>query len=148
MSDHIVKIIPADPSYPIARGQAERILHFIRSKTSADDITASIYEAPVFVDCGSNLETIRCPHCKARLAFDWWGKSMEAAGKSNFKKLSVIMPCCGKESSLNNLLYDFPCGFACAEFDILNPSADFDRESISAISGLLGCPIRVIHAHI
>lgn len=148
MSDYIVKIIPTDCTYSVTKKQADHLLKFIKSKIHADNIKTSIYETPVFVDCGSNLETISCPYCRAQVDFSWWNESMNTARENSFKELSVIMPCCGKESTLNDLLYDFPCGFACIEFDILNPSMDFDNETISIIRDLLGSPIRMVHAHI
>ncbi len=73
---------------------------------------------------------------------------MDTASEDNFQELSIVVPCCDKESALNALLYDSPCGFACIEFDILNPSADIDKEVLSTIEDLLGCPVRMIHAHI
>lgn len=148
MSDYIVKIIPQDYTYSATNEQSNLILKFIKSKIKADDIKTFIYETPVFVDCGSNLKTISCPHCGTQLDFSWWGESMDTASENNFKELSIIMPCCGKESTLNDLLYDFPCGFACIEFDILNPSTNFDNQVLSTIKDLLGNPILVVHAHI
>lgn len=148
MSDYIVKIIPTDFAYSVTKEQANCILKFLRSKINADNIQALIYATPAFVDSGSNLEKISCPHCGTQLDFTWWGESMDAASEGNFKELSVIMPCCGKKSNLNDLHYDLLCGFACIEFDILNPSTDFDNETISNIKDLIGCPIRLVHSHI
>lgn len=148
MSDYVVKIIPTDYTYSVTKEQADCILKFIMSKINADNIKTSIYETPAFVDSGSNLAAISCPHCGTQLDFSWWGEAMDTASEDHFKELSIIMPCCGKGSTLNDLLYDFPCGFACIEFDILNPSADFDKEPLSIIKDLLGCPIRMVHAHI
>lgn len=148
MSDYIVKIIPTDCTYSITNKQADHILKLIKSKIKADDIRTFIYETPVFIDCGSNLKAISCPHCGAELDFNWWGESMNTASENHFKELSITMPCCDKESTLNDLLYDFPCGFACIEFYILNPVTNFDTETLSIIKDLLGNPIRVVHAHI
>lgn len=148
MPDYIVKIMPTDCTCSVTNEQANRILKFIKSKIKADDIKTFIYETPVFVDCGSNLKAISCPYCGEELDFSWWGECMNTASEDRFNKLSVTMPCCGKESTLNDLLYDFPCGFACIEFDILNPVTNFDNETLSIIEDLLGNSIRVIHAHI
>lgn len=148
MSDYIVKIIPTDFTYSVTKEQANRILKFLRSKVNADNIQALIHATPTFVDSGSNLKTISCPHCGEQLDFNWWGKAMDAASKDNFKELSINMPCCGKKSTLNDLHYDLLCGFACIEFDILNPSTDFDNETLSNIEDLIGRPIHMVHAHI
>ena len=71
---------------------------------------------------------------------------MSAASKSSFTGLDVVLPCCNKESSLNELDYDFKCGFASCEIDIVNPAKDIDGELIEAISKLLACDISVVIA--
>lgn len=148
MSDYIMKIIPADFTYSVTGEQAKRTLSFLRAMVKANDITFLSSETPVFVDCGSNLEMIVCPCCGEQLDFGWWGEAMNIAGKEEFKNLSITMPCCGEKSTLNDLDYEFPCGFACAEFDILNPSTDFDSQILSEVEELVGCPVRVIRAHV
>lgn len=148
MSEYIVKIIPKNPTYSLTHEQANHTLNFLRKMINADDITFLSSETPVFVDCGSNLEMIKCPYCGEQLDFGWWGEAMDIAGKEKFKNLSVTMPCCGQKSSLNDLCYEFPCGFACAEFDILNPSTDFSAQMLSSVKELIGCPVCIIRTHL
>ena len=148
MSNHIMKIIPADPYYRIAEQTKNDIVDFLASSVKADKIEVNIYDTPVFVDCGSNLESILCPLCGEAIDFDWWGDAMEAAQESEFMELSVKMPCCDGESTLNDLHYDFPCGFSCIEFCIQNPSNEPDHECLAKIQRLMGTPIRLIHAHL
>lgn len=148
MSDYIVKIIPADAAYQITEKQAQSVLEFLKANIKSDKIESIIQDSPVFVDCGSNLERILCPHCKVQQDFEWWGKAMDNAAGSDFKDLSVIMPCCKKESSLNDLKYDFPCGFASFEFDIWNPDTEPDLRLGAALEKRIGSAIRIIHAHL
>ena len=147
MSDHIIKIIPADPYFRLAEHKALELTEFLKSRIEADSIDALIHETPVFVDCGGNLERILCPFCKSALGFDWWGKAMNASYEHNFEKLSVTLPCCGRESSLNDLRYDFPCGFSSIEFSILNPRTELEKDCLDTLQELIGTPVRKIHAH-
>lgn len=101
-----------------------------------------------FVDCGSNLEEIKCPLCSAILDFGWWGESMEKAGENEFADLTVTLPCCGQNSTLHKLEYHFPCGFARAEFVIRNPEKELSDGAVKQIEELAGLPVQVIHSHI
>ncbi len=73
---------------------------------------------------------------------------MNEASENGFHNLNLLMPCCGKKSALNELQYDFPCGFACVEFDILNTVSALNKEQLTQIAKLLGCPVRIIDSHL
>jgi hypothetical protein len=148
MSDFIIKIIPSDPYYRVTEQKAQETIAYLKPRVKADKIEMAIYEMPVFVDCGVNLEKIVCPSCGTMLDFGWWGESMDAASENSFKNLSIELPCCGEESTLNDLQYHFPCGFSCVAFDILNPLDEPNNEYLTHIRELLGTPIRIIHAHL
>ena len=148
MSDTIIKIIPADPCFRITEHKAQELVEFLKSRIAADSIKAMLHESPVFVDCGGNLKRILCPFCKSALGFDWWGQAMNAAYEHSFENLSVTLPCCGRKSSLNDLRYDFPCGFSIVEFSILNPRNELKKDCFDALQELLGTSVREIHAHI
>ena len=148
MSDHLIKLIPGSPDYCAKDAQIQRVLNVLKANIQADSIKVSTYTAPAFIDCGSNLERIVCPCCGKPLDLDWWGKAMDAASKNHFNNLLASMPCCKKECSLNDLQYDFPGGFACVEFNILNPVTELSEKHLSEIAKLLGSSVRLIHAHI
>lgn len=148
MSDYIVKIIPSDPYFRITDKQIHSAMQLLRQNIKADLVKYHIHESPVFVDCGSNLESISCPICNKPLDFDWWGDMMDKANQTNFMDLSVKLPCCGKESTLNDLLYDFPCGFSSVEFDIINPLTEVNNDIISTLQDRLEIAVSVIHAHL
>lgn len=148
MSDTIIKIIPDDLNFRITEHEAQELVEFLKSRITADGIKAVLHESPVFVDCGGNLQRILCPFCKSALSFDWWGQAMNAAYEHSFENLSVTLPCCGRESSLNDLHYDFPCGFSSVEFSILNPRAGLEKACFDDFQELLGTPVREIRAHI
>lgn len=147
MSDYLVKIIPKNPVYSLPPKQADNIIHVLKTHCQAEQITVSFYEFPTFIDCGSNLQKINCPHCGMEISFDWWNKVMTSASQQHFQNLSIITPCCERESTLNALEYDFPCGFARLEFAMLNPVAKIGTKLRFAVEEMLGTPIRIIHAH-
>ena len=74
-------------------------------------------------------------------------KKMNMAIENDFESLDVTMPCCGKSSSLNDLKYHFPCGFACAEFVVENPEGELGNENIIELEKILDTKLRVIHCH-
>lgn len=148
MSEHIVKIIPKDPYFHITEQKAQEINNYLKEKITADTIEIMMSKKPVFIDCGANLQSISCPLCKKLLGFDWWGEAMDKAHKNNFADLAIELPCCGKGSTLNDLLYNFPCGFASVEFDIVNPLVEPDNDCLVYIQNILEQPVHVIYAHV
>ena len=148
MSEYIVKIIPNDPYFCIAKQDAQEVAQYIKLNVKAYSVKVSIHETPSFVDCGANLVSISCPYCNSLLTFDWWGNEMNRAYDNCFTDLSVQLPCCGTDSTLNDLLYDFPCGFSSVEFAITNPVTEINDGILSTIQDILDITVRVIHAHL
>lgn len=146
MSDYIIKIIPLNPYVHIDIPKVQQAVGFL--KMSFEDVSVATHETPVFVDCGENLEKIICPSCGAEMDFDWWQESMSAAYAKDFESLKIETPCCHRVSSLNDLEYHFPCGFACVEIDIFNPVAEPDEECLTAVQALLGEKLRVIRSRL
>lgn len=148
MSDAIIKIIPSQPKHQVSDDMMKEVVKLLKGKLATESIDANSSDHPFFVDCGGNLEEICCPVCGADLGFDWWGEQMGAASESDFEDLTVTLPCCGKESSLNDLKYNFPCGFARVEFSILNPTDEPTNDCLAQVEKILGSGVRLIHAHL
>ena len=148
MSEHIVKIIPKDPFYKVSEPTRQSVKTFLETRIQCDFIEVEFNEAPVFVDCGTNLETISCPQCGAKLDFDWWGNVMDEVADNSFTSLEAETPCCKKQISLNDLNYDFPCGFACCLICIYNPEQIVDDKIINAVQSILGIGISIVEAHL
>lgn len=148
MSDYIVKITPRDPFYKISAPLLQKSKDFLEANMQCDSIEIRCYMTPIFVDCGSNLESIVCPNCHSELPFDWWGEAMDNASESEFTSLETELPCCGKTVSLNDLDYYFPCRFACCVIDILNPVCEFRDYIVDSIQTILGTNICIIKTHI
>ena len=156
MSDYIVKIIPTDPH--LKRESASKIegdtmreitetLQHIKSDLKHNEISFSYGHHPEFVDCGSNLHAIYCPTCREALDFGWWGQAMDKASESQFENLAIQLPCCGGVSTLNDLVYDMPCGFASFQIQIANPSVEPTHEDLRRVEKLLEHSILMINAH-
>lgn len=148
MADYTLRMIPGDPYRRIPVDSLREAAGCLKKIFTADSIEAVTYETPEFIDCGGNLERIECPLCGSVLDFDWWGEVMSSAAEGEFSDLSVKLPCCGETSSLNELKYDFPCGFACCEIKIMNPADVPGGEWTEHIRELFSGDIRVIHSHI
>jgi hypothetical protein len=148
MSDTLLKLIPVDERFAPDQEAQQQACVLLRSLLPQAEATYVEMTPHVrFVDPGSNLEEIRCPICGSRIEVDWWQQEMEKAYQTQFADLSVGMPCCGGQSSLNHLEYHWPAGFARFVLVARNPGGDIDDDKISMIEGLLQCKLRKIWAH-
>lgn len=150
MSDYYVKIIPEDPYCCIDTSAAKKACSYLDECMVAMSVETVTHETPAFVDCGSYLQEIACPFCGGDL-WDWWRDAMdEEAGENGlFARLDEkLLPCCGRWVSLNDLRYDYPCGFACTELVFLNPRVQLEQHHIETVEWMLGMHIKVVYSRI
>jgi hypothetical protein len=149
MSDNYLKLIPTSHTFvpsPEAMEQALRIVSSLCPR--AQEVVKSEPGKVMFYDCGSNLESISCPHCGAS-QMDWFfEETSRKYDESRLQNIQVQMPCCSAMSSLNDLRFEFPAGLASAGIEVLNP----DRKWLSAaeleqVAASFGHPIKQIFAH-
>lgn len=121
MSDTIYKIIPRY-YYPVYTDeQIISAVHMLKS-ASEEKVTFINYKSVQFIDCGDGLEHIFCPWCGRELDMEFWHEAMTKAYQNrSFQYLGIHMPCCNLSSSLDELVYVKPCGFATFEIQVHNP---------------------------
>jgi len=152
MSSHHLRVIPADPTWvpEPERAEAARLL-LARLAPRSREVTAEASEKVEFVDSGGNFDRILCPACGSELELRWWQDAMDAAydRESGFGSLDVVTPCCGCDSSLNDLNYTWASGFS--RFVIV--AKDYgryalDEGELAQLAQALGCAVRAIYARI
>lgn len=149
MSENMLIFIPADSQYipdsaAILAAQAllKTLLPF------ASEITFYVAEEVEFVSCGGNMERVLCPVCRTVLDERWWTNAMDSAyGQSKFTNLAVELPCCHASSSLNDLCYEWPMGFARFQLIVRDAEGDVAETALQALKELLGCALKKIWAH-
>lgn len=149
MSIDLLILIPAEPMYRPGSLVAEQAKELLKVAVPlAQDVTVQITEEIEFIATGGNLEKIICPFCQSVLDEHWWIAAMDKAyEQTRFADLSVIVPCCGKDSSLNDLCYEWPTGFACFQLIAHNPGKDIEEETFKSLEEQLACPLRKVWAH-
>lgn len=149
MSDNFLILIPASPDFvPAEAAQAAALERFKSFVPKADDVIRDSTAEVRFIDAGVNFERISCPACRRPLALRWWEGAMTAAEKRDFTDLRVTLPCCGKPSTLNDLLYFWAQGFARFSLEAMNPGLrELKSDQVRELETILGCPLRVILAH-
>jgi hypothetical protein len=148
MADTYLRIIPADPNCVPSALARERALGVLRRAVPlADDLLSQVTEHVRFVDCGTNFETVRCPSCGADVG-EWWSIVMEMGHEQQFRDLRVTTPCCAVRTSLNELVYSWPAGFARYTLEALNPGVgSLPDRVLERLENALGSELRVIWAH-
>jgi hypothetical protein len=151
MSTSYYKLIPTLPDYvPDAAVREWAQARFASFVPQAEQVTADVREHVEFVPAMGNFETVSCPVCGALLENDWWVRAMDSAyGEHGFADLAVTVPCCGAASSLNDLHYYFPQGFARFVLSAYEPNIfDLEDWQVRELEELLGCMLRKVWVHI
>jgi hypothetical protein len=150
MSTYYYLLIPNAPDYVPDAAAGERALErFASFLPEAEEVTAEEGEDVEFVWAGENFETVSCPACGTVLENDWWIRAVDAAyGGSRFADLRVTTPCCGASTSLNDLQYYFPQGFARFVLSALEPHiTDLEDWQVRELEEIVGCKLRKIWVH-
>ena len=145
MSDTIKLLIPCNPFYVPTAEECKAINNVI-----SKEAVLEIIDKVQFADAGVNFESVRCPFCHAEL-MEWWKEAMDVAysNEKGFTKLSVTVPCCGKESSLNDLEYSWPQGFYTAKivFKLSDNKIVKEQSLLGELRAISGISWRLIIAH-
>jgi hypothetical protein len=147
MSDNLLKLIPVDENFmpsDVAQHEAAKLLKSFVSK--ADEVFVTENSEIMFIDPGENLEEIFCPECGSKLDDHWWKQAMDIAYQTKFKELDVTLPCCNTRSSLNQLIYKWPAGFARFVLVARNPETNINDEQTILLEKTLGCNLKSIWA--
>ncbi len=117
MSESVFKFYPLEPTRGFLPGETDAIIAAFsdaNSSFAADTIHVHDHAGIQFVDCGSALKRIRCPHCPAQFETTQWQSAMDRDfdTETGFA-LTTLLPCsCGREIPLHGLRYDAHCGFS------------------------------------
>lgn len=145
MSDSFLRIIPVEPSFvPAAAAVDSAVARLHKALPAARAIEARSGEEVALVDAGVNLRSVVCPACGEEIDTEWWGESVTHAAEGGFAALEICVPCCGAETSLDELVYDMPQGFARFVLEVSEPSvARLPVSVVKALAETLGCSLRV-----
>lgn len=162
MSSDSIKLIPTVPEYVPDKAAQEESVAFLKGLLlpkphPSSEITANVTEQVEFVDQGANWERIVCPFCATELAIEWWHDAMDKAWERHFAGLTTTTPCCNTKTSLNDIRYEWPAGFARFVIEMYEPfSIDLDGvyqmleispDVLDKLQNTLGCQLRIIWVH-
>ena len=112
-----------------------------------EEIKFEITDSIKFIDQGANFEKVLCNFCGTDIETTAWQNAMDRAFENNFNNLSFTSPCCNKQTSLNDLNYIWPAGFAKFAINISDAQNEIDVNNLKDLQEFLGTPLRIIIAH-
>lgn len=147
MSNTILKFIPTKPVYvpdKTNQSKAKVLLTNIFKKGDIELITTDNIE---FIDQGSTFESVFCNYCGKEINTQYWHDAMDGAHQDNFKDLSFNTPCCNKKTTLNDLQYHSPAGFAKFVISVSDPANEMKATDLAELENILQSKLRKIWAH-
>lgn len=149
MSDHFLRIIPADAEAVPPSARRKAALTVLRALVpDADEVTATVHDEIAFIDAGDLQGEVRCPFCKVSLD-EPWTEWMDRAAAGGFAARTEVLPCCARTAALEDLVYDGPIGFARFELEARNQGirGRLADAEVAKVEQALGCSVRQILAH-
>ena len=146
MSTHLLRVIPMDPYWVPEQVGIELARALLSRLLPGQAVEHRVYDEPVFIDQGENFEDVRCPSCGTVLDAGWWGERMDEADATGFTELGVRCPACGRDTTLNDLDYRLPAGFARFELIVRDGASDLSAGQLAAVGEALGYAVRVVPA--
>jgi hypothetical protein len=149
VSDHWIQFVPADPNAQPTKDAAERAVQLLSScAPRADKVSFELKENTEFFSGLGNLSDIQCPACGVDVEH-WWRGAMDRAWQTLFRDLAVTTPCCGSQTSLNDLRYIWPAAFGRFVLEAMNPDiGNTTAEQDDQLAKCLGLPLRKVLAHL
>ena len=153
MSDSWIVVIPAAPTHhPNERQKQSLQMGLAHLAPKAEEIAVEADGDHIrFFDCGENFESVKCPACGTELDDETWGNWMSAdyGEGPGFDLAGRELACCGATSTLNDLTYDMPQGFARFGISAMNcdrgPLTVAEKRTLDAA---IGTKVRVIYRYI
>jgi hypothetical protein len=147
-SGHQLRIVPFDPFYEPSPEIQEEGLAYLSARFKKNEITSTLYKEVSFIDPGQNFEAVVCDRCGQEMEMEAWQEMMGVAYETRFTDLSFVTPCCDKPSSLNDLKYRGPAGFARYVLTVIDAPAEVDAEVLSELERVLGTKVKTIHVNV
>lgn len=147
MSSNIIKIISTDPTFEPTKDNQIIAKKFLTNFYNSSQISFEITKDIEFIDQGENLESVSCDLCGHKIELDNWQNEMENTHQKQFVDLTFKTKCCSKTTSLNNLIYKFPAGFAKFVISITDTDVELNENQIRDLEKILSTKLRIILVH-
>lgn len=154
MSDTWLVIFPTDPEWapdPDQQALATAAIARLVPSAAAGQPELTRNANVEFIDAGANFGSIRCPLCREELAMNWWDGHMSGqySADHGFRLKPINAPCCGAMTTLNELAYEWPLGFARWTASVVYPERSWlSEEELGEIGAELEHPVRQTFRHI
>ena len=146
MSSTLFQIISTDPNCVPDESQRDQAENFLKHHFSTEQITLKIHDEIVFVDQGENFEAVSCNICGKEISTEEWQNKMNIAYQTRFSNLQIETSC-HHTTTLNDLIYFWPAGFAKFVISIQDPQKELDKPDLQILQQILNTTLRIVWAH-
>ncbi|HEY6504628.1 MAG TPA: hypothetical protein VIZ28_11685 [Chitinophagaceae bacterium] len=147
MSSSFLRLISTDPLFIPTEVAQKNAKVFLSRRYNDNQIEIISNENVELIDQGSNFESVSCNLCGKVLDIEDWQNAIDVAYQTQFANLIFTTSCCKKDTSLNDLTYEQPAGFAKHVTSIAHPQQELTKDELEALQSILGTQLRIIWAH-
>jgi hypothetical protein len=142
-----IKLIPAEPDFVPGNKAQDQCRKWLSAQFPDEELLLQVYPNLIFVDHGDEPEQVRCNKCGEPLDLEYWQDLMEKAHMAQFESLVFETACCHAFTSLNELQYPLPAGFARFMVDWQQPGGTFSAQDLEQLEAILGTPLKKIEGY-
>jgi hypothetical protein len=150
MSDNWIIVFPAKPDFVPAEAARQRALAYLKQQVpDAEKVVVEVTDKTQFIDCGGNFERILCPTCRHELSISWWHERMDEEYAEDYPMRQHEVPCCRATWTLNDLVYEWPQGFARFTVEAMNPGiCNLSEGAMLEFERILGTKVQKVLRHL
>jgi hypothetical protein len=144
VTDDVLRIVPADPSWQPDDETALRVAELVRSRFPVGEggwTGTRFADRPELLDCGNDVQRVGCPACAGEIDHAWF--VAETEHRDPHLSLDRVTPCCGAATTLDALVVEPPVAFARFSIEVWDPTSVNDA-AVEAVEQVLDQPVLLL----
>ncbi|WP_442511647.1 hypothetical protein SH528x_003332 [Novipirellula sp. SH528] len=140
-----LRILPRDPAFSLDHKTAGEVVAYLLNRVDGvRDAIPEIWSETHFFTHGRKPVEASCPNCHKPIPADWLNENIARCWDDSFTDLAVVAPCCGRDTTLDQLAFRRAAGFAHFMIRVYGSAvvSGIPEEHLRALESLVRCELK------